>query len=205
MKSLIYISVFLLAGGIVFSGCGPKEVETEAAELSFNSQAWIPFDGNETVTFVSDEDTMVFEGSGRITYFDNVRYMSDQSGFLNVQEDYYAPLQRQELIMESTSSKYFIRYFLEKNMGETGEWDMIHITLADGDYYTNEIRKVVFETDKFPKAESFEYKSTVKLNGITYRQVYYLKQERRPFELYYSKEQGVVAFKLSANKLYTVL
>ena len=97
-----------------------------------------------------------------------------------------------------------MRYYLEKSEAETGEWDMIHITLGDGDYYKNEIRKVVFETDDYPKAETFEFKTSIKLNGVNYSDIYYLKQERRPFELYYSRTLGVIAFKLSANELYTI-
>lgn len=202
-----FITYFSLLAIIVslLPACGPKEIDSDPAVLTDASRAWIPFEGNETLKFVCVEDTMAFEGTGKVNFFEKQRYMSDQSGFFTVQEDYYAELERVELIFESTSSTYFMRYYLEKSKSETGEWDMIHITLGDGDYYKNEIRKVVFETDDFPKAETFDHKSSITLNGVNYSDIYYLKQERRPFELYYSKTLGIIGFKLSANELYTLL
>ncbi len=205
MKSCIFKKWALFLVGIAtIVACGPKEIESDPGLLSAQSKEWIPFEGDETVTFTSDEDTLRFEGTGKTTFFDKVRIMSDQSGFFKIQEDYYAKLERQELIFESPTSRYFMRYYLEKSKGETGEWDMIHISLADGDYYKNEIRILVFETDDFAKAETYEFKPSVNLNGITFHDIYYLKQERRPFELYFSKTQGIVGFKISANELFTI-
>ena len=200
----VFLPVLMVVLLSFLSGCGPKEIESDMALLSDESKEWIPFAGDETVQFVSDGDTLSFSGTGITTYFDKVRYKSDQSGFFSVQEDYYASMERQELIFESSSSSYFIKYLLEKNMAETGEWEMIHISLGDGDYYNNEIRVVIRETDNFAKSESYSYKSTLTLNGVAFQDVYYLKQERRPFELYYTKSLGIIGFKLSANELYTI-
>jgi hypothetical protein len=204
ISSRIRLAVKIVCCMVLIYGCGPKEITTDTITLSNASKDWIPFEGNETLTFGIEEDTIQFTGTGKISYFEKVRYMSDQSGFFNVQEDYYADLERQELVFESFTSPYFIRYYIEKGKSETGEWDMIHVTLGDGDYYKNEIRMVIYESDDYPKSENYQFKSTINLNGVSYSDIYYLKQERRPFELYYSKLQGIVGFKLSANELYTL-
>ena len=130
--------------------------------------------------------------------------MTDQSGFFTYQEDYYADLERQELFFESPSTPYFFRYYLEKNKGETGEWDILRVKIADGNYYTSEMKLVIYETDTYNKGETFKFKSKATLSGQVFDSVYYWTQERRPFELYYTKEQGIVGFKISSNELWTI-
>ncbi len=202
----ILVLVLLFA----FSGCGPKSITTDPEELSYLSKTWIPFSGNEEVTFfriTQDNDSLffTFTGLGKQTYFENVLYMTDQSGFITQQEDYYADLERQELIFESPSTPYFFRYYLEKNKGETGTWDILRVKIADGNYYSNEMKVVIYETDNYNKGETFEYRATKNLNGLVFYDVYLWTQERRPFELYFTQTQGIVGFKVSSNELWTIL
>ena len=89
-------------------------------------------------------------------------------------------------------------------MGESGEWDILRVSLADGDFYKNEIKIVVYETDSYDKGEIFNFSSSINLGGKVYSNVYSWKQENRPLELYYNKEYGVIAFKLSSNELWTL-
>jgi len=186
-------------------GCGPSTVNTAQENLNAESRPWIPYAGNESVVYEYDTSNWAFTGTGKDIYYENVRYMSDQSGFFKVQEDYYAELERQELNLDSPHTPYFIKYYLERNKGETGDWDVIRISVGDGDYYKNEMKIVTYESDDFDKGENYKsYFPTKVLNGITFDSVYYSEQERRPFGVYYNKRYGVVAFKVSSAELWTI-
>ena len=199
------INLVLLCLIILISvSCGPKETSTGKLELSPSSKAWIPFTGNESVVFKYDTNVVVYKGMGRESYFENIRYMSDQSGFISTQEDYYADLERNSLTFESASSPYFFNYYLEKSKGETGEWDMLHITIADGDYYQNQIILVIFETDEFNKGEKFKFQASKNLNDQVFDSVYFWTQSQRPFELYFTREDGIIAYKTSSNELWVI-
>lgn len=188
----------------LFSSCSPTKEDTGEASLSDASKQWIPFVGTESITFVSDTSEIVFTGQEKQSIFKNTRYNSDQSGFFTVQKDYYADMERETLYFESTSTPYYFQYYLQKYMGETGSWDILRVSIADGDYYKNEVKIVVYETDSYDKGEIFIFSSSINLGGKVYNDVYYWKQENRPLELYYNKEYGVVAFKLSSNELWTL-
>ncbi len=189
---------------IIFSACSPSKENTGEAPLSDKSKQWIPFTGTESVTFISDTSEMVFTGQEKESIFENTRYNSDQSGFFNVQKDFYADMERQTLYLGSDNTSYYLRYYLQKYMGESGEWDILRVSLADGDFYKNEIKIVVYETDSHDKGEIFNFSSSINLGGKVYSNVYFWKQENRPLELYYNKEYGVIAFKLSSNELWTL-
>lgn len=200
--SLILISTFLFS-------CSPKSETTETEPLSESSKLWIPFSGDERITFISvgqnqDTSVMTFTGQEKISWFENIRYMTDQSGFINFQTDYYADLERLELYFTCPATDYFLKYSIQQNKGETGDWDIFKVELADGDYYKNEMKIVIYQTDKYDKGDNFAFKSSVKLNGQVYTNVYYLTQDRRPFELYYTEQLGVIGFKLSSNEIWTI-
>ena len=203
MKNIKWIGLAMLLSQLLVS-CGPKSETTAAEELSIESKAWIPFAGTESVTFEMDTATMTCTGQEKETWFDNVRYMTDQSGFITTQKDFYADLERQALKFTSPSTNFFINYSLERNKGETGDWDIFRLQLTEGNYYTNEMKIVIFETDNYDKGEHFSYKKNLALNGQSFTDVYYIRQERRPFELYYTRQQGVVGFKLNTNELWTI-
>ena len=194
------IIVLLLA----LSSCGPKSVTTDPVLLQEESKSWIPFSGGQQITYYHDTNKVLFTSDGRLTYFEKVRYMSDQSGFFTYQKDYYADLEREELAFSSSSTDYFLQYTLSKGKGESGEWDLLHVEIADGSYYSNKMKIVVYQTDGFDKGEVYSYKNKVTLNGNVYDSVYYVTQERRPFELYYTPSRGIVAFKVSSNEIWTI-
>lgn len=189
---------------ILLFGCSPKSVSTEYQDLESNSKSWIPFYGYESVTFEFDTNFMVFSGIGREKYYDYIRYTTDQSGFFTVQKDYYAYLERQTLIFESPTTDYFITYYLERDKGDTGDWDIFKVSVGDGNYYKNEMKIVTYESEKYDRGEKFSFKATVNLNGKVFNDVYFVKQERRPFEIYYTRQQGIVAYKLSAKETWTI-
>lgn len=201
--NLLYIFSLSLVFALLF-GCGPKSITTDDQYLKETSREWIPFAGTETVVFNYDTSKMVFTGQGLNSYFDNVLYMTDQSGFFAVEKDYYANLERELLIFESPSTSYFIKYYLETSKGDVGEWDIFKVIMADGDFYKNEIKIVVYQTDSYNKGENYKYKNKITLNSIQFDSVYYWKQENRPFEIYYTKKQGIVAFKLSSQEIWTL-
>jgi len=192
--------VFLL----VLSSCGPKSATTDAVLLKESSKAWIPYSGEEQIIFYQDTNKVIFTGNGKINYFENVRYMSDQSGFFTYQKDYYADLEREELLFTSSSSNYSLQYLLEKGKGESGEWDILRIRITDDSYYSNDMKICVYQTDSYDKGEVYEFKDKVTLNGNVYKKVYYKTQERRPFELYFTEERGIVAYKVSSNEIWTI-
>lgn len=200
---LFYISIlsFMI---IFFSACSPSKEDTGTASLKEGSRQWIPFGGNESVTFISDTAEITFTGQGKDSLFENVRYATDQSGFFTVQKDYYADVESQTLYFKSSSTPYTFRYYLQKYMGETGEWDIIRVALLDGDYYKNEIKIVVYETDSYDKGEIFSFSSSMNLNGQVFTDVYFWKQENRPYELYYTQAEGIVGFKLASNELWSL-
>lgn len=196
----------MLAGVLLyfFAGCGPTKEDTGIEALSESSASWIPFTGDESVTFVTDSIAMEFTGQGKQSIFENTLYSSDQSGFFTVQKDYYADLEKQTLQFNSQETPYLINYYLQKYKGESGTWDILRVSIADDQFYKNEIKIVVYETDKFDKGEIFSYSSSMNLGGQVYDSVFFHKQESRPFELYYTKKYGIVGFKLSANELWTL-
>jgi hypothetical protein len=205
MVKLKYIFLLTIVALISFvTSCGPKSTNIGQEDLQIASRDWIPYAGTESITFVFDTNEMVFTGQGKEIYYENVRYMSDQSGFFTLQEDFYADLEREELLFESPSTDYFINYKLERNKGETGDWDVLTVTLADGDYYSNHLKIVVYESDIYDKGEVFNFSRSSTLNGIVFDSVYYWKQERRPFEIYYTKKQGVVGFKITPKEIWTL-
>ena len=196
-----YAILFLL---LILSSCGPKSITTEPELLRETSKSWIPYAGEEQVTYYHDTIKIVFTGHGKESYFENIRYMSDQSGFFTYQEDYYADLERQELYFGSQSTDYFLKYYLEKGKGETGDWDIIRLKIADGNYYANDMKIVIYQSDTYDKGETYKFKPIISLNGNEYTDVYFHTQERRPFELYYTQSRGIVAFKVSSNELWTI-
>lgn len=205
MKLLRYIFmlglVYLL---ILLFGCGPKSSTTEYQDLESQSKSWIPFDGYESVAFEYDTNVMVFKGNGMEKYYDYIRYMTDQSGFFSVQKDYYAYFERISLIFESPTTDYYIAYYLERSKGDTGDWDIFEVSVGEANYYKNEMKIVTYETDKYDKGERYSFKQKATLNGKVFYDVYFLKQERRPFEIYYTRARGIVAFKLSAKETWTI-
>jgi hypothetical protein len=202
-KILINITLFFITLCWITS-CGPKSVNTGQEELQIASKDWIPYGGNESITYIYDTNEMVFTGQGKESYYENVRYMSDQSGFFTLQEDYYADLEREEVVFETPSSDYFIHYKLERNKGETGTWDILKVTMADGNFYSNHLKIAVYESDEFDKGEIFNFSKSRTLNGIVYDSVYYWKQESRPFEIYYNKKQGLIGFKITSKEIWTL-
>ena len=205
MKRLFFsLCQMLMLFAFLLNGCGPKSVSTGEDNLQPASKAWIPFNGNEVVVFTLDTMEMVFTGKGKETYYEHVRYKTDQGGFFSSQEDYYGDLERQELIFESPSTHYFVKYYLERNKGDMGDWDIFMVSVGDGDYYQNEMKIVTYETSSYDKGEDYTYQEEKMLNNIVFDSVYYKKQERRPFEVYYTKRQGVVGFKVSSTELWTI-
>lgn len=205
MKTFKHLQyTFLFFGFLLVFGCGPKSISTERENLAKSSQEWIPFNGDESVVFEHDTNKMIFTGLNKTSYYENVRYMSDQSGFFQVQEDYYAELERVEMTFESDATSYIIKYYLERNKGDVGDWDVLRVCLSDGDFYKNEIKIIVYENNDFDKGEYFQYKTKVILNKVQFNDVYFRKQEQRPLEIYYTKESGIVAFKLSSQEVWTL-
>jgi hypothetical protein len=204
MRLYIYTvaSVFFIT--IFFSGCGPKSITTPAENLNPNSLNWIPFGGDEDISFVYDTNEITYSATGKEIYFENLRYKTDQGGFFDGQKDYYADFERQSLTFESESTPYFISYFLEHNKSDQGDWDIFKVAVGDGDYYKNELKIVTYESDSYNKGEDYSFKESLVLNGVEFNDVYYKKQDRRPFELYYTKDQGVIAFKVSATELWVI-
>ena len=196
--------LFIIVILLVQAGCGPKSVTSDPALLHPSTQDWNPYSGSEQITFFMDDDTMIFNGYGKQTYFERVRYMTDQSGFFTTQKDFYADLERQKIMFHSESSNYYLQVLLEKGKSEAGEWDILNITMADGAYYKNDIRIVTYETDSYEKGEVFKVKEKVTLNGNLYRKVYYTTQDRRPFELYFTKDRGIIGFKTTSAQIWTI-
>jgi hypothetical protein len=199
----IKIAVCLICP-ILIIGCGPKTVNTDSENLNPVSEAWIPYEGSESIVYEYDTLHMTFAGDEKESYYESVRYMTDQGGFIGGQKDYYADLERKKLIFNSVETPYFIQYHLERNKGELGDWDIFRVSVGDGDYYQNEMKIVTYETESSDKGENFTFKREMLLNGVNYDSVYFKKQERRPFEVYYTLKQGVIGFKVSATELWTL-
>jgi hypothetical protein len=188
----------------LLSGCGPTSVSSGKEDLQPDSKTWIPFAGNESITFKFEEEKMVFTATGMETFYEPVLYKTDQSGFFSIQKDYYADLERVHITFESPSTTYFLSYCLEKNKAETGDWDLLKVTISDNQYYANQLRIITYETDNFNKGKNFRLQATMTLGGKVFNDVYYWKQERRPFEIYYTRSQGVIAFKITSNQLWVI-
>ncbi len=202
-KFFTYTVIFVFTI-LLFSGCSPKSVNSEKENLKGTSLSWIPFQNTESVVFEFDTMTMVFSGTGREQYYENMRYMTDQSGFVSAQTDYYADLERQFLAFESPTTTYIINYYLERNKGETGDWDILEVSMIDGDFYSNRIKKVLYETAGVDYGEIYLYRKSMNIAGKVFTDVYYRIQDRRPFEIYYTQQQGIVAFKLSSSETCTL-
>jgi len=188
--------------------CGPKAVESDPINLQPSSKAWIPFYGLEYIVYKTvhnnDTSTIIFKGQGRNSYYDNKIYMTDASGFFSSQKDYYADFEREELTFESDQTSYIITYKLESDKGDVGDWNYLTVKMIDGTYYSNELKMITFTNSDYDFGQIYSFKKSVTLNGIVFDSVYYWKQSSRPMELYYTKKEGVIAFKLSATELWTI-
>lgn len=204
MRVVVLAIVVALFAVSLFSGCGPTSVSTGKEDLRPASKNWIPFTGSESITFMFDTNKMVFTGTGMESFYESVRYKTDQSGFFSFQKDYYADLERLRVTFESPSTTYFLCYYLEKNKAESGDWELLKVTISDNQYYSNQLRIITYETDDFNKGKNYRLQASMTLSGKVFSDVYYWKQERRPFEIYYTKAQGVIAFKISSNQLWVI-
>jgi hypothetical protein len=204
MKSNPFPYLLLILIVVLLNSCGPKSISTDRQKIQDASKEWIPFNGEESVVFVHDTNKIVFNGSGKETYYENIRYMTDQGSFIAVQEDYYADFERQYLDFYSNSTNYDISYYLERDKGDAGDWDLLKIIMADGNFYKNELKIAVYNPSEVDLGEIYQYKKTLTLNGNQYDSVYFWKQDQRPFEVYYTKRKGVIAFKLSSQEIWTL-
>lgn len=198
---LLILFVLIIAS---MSSCGPKSISTSTQNLEASSLEWLPFHGEDTIVFVHDTNKIIFNGAGINTYYENIRYMTDQGSFIAVQEDYYADFERKELDFESNATNYNIEYFLKRSKGDVGDWDMLSVIMADGNFYKNELKIAVFNPSGSELGEIYDYKKSITLNGNQYDSVYFWKQDQRPFEIYYTKRKGVIAFKLSSQEIWTL-
>lgn len=196
---IVFFSVLII---VSINSCGPKSISTGKENIESASEQWIPFNGEESVVFVYDTNKITFTSSARASFYENERYMTDQGSFIALQEDYYADLERQTLNFTSNSTSYNIDYYLERNKGDVGDWDLLKVIMADGNYYQNEIKIAVFNPSGSDLGEIYNYKKTLVLNGIQFDNVYYWTQPQRPFEIYYTKSEGVIAFKLSSQEIW---
>lgn len=203
-NNIFTYAVVLISIVFIVPSCGPKSVTTEKENLNSSSLNWIPYQNYESVVFEYDTLTMTFQGAGREEYYENVLYMTDQSGFVNYQTDYYANLERNAMSFDSDTSTYIINYYLERNKGDIGDWDILEVSMVEGDFYSNKLRMVLYETTSYDYGEVFLYKKSLKIAGKSFTNVYYRIQDRRPFEIYYTPQQGIVAFKLSSTELWTI-
>ncbi len=204
IKNILAHTVVLLSVVFLVPACSPKSVSTEKENLQGASLSWIPYQNYESVVFEYDSSTMIFSGTGREEYYENVRYMTDQSGFINYQTDYYAKLERHAMSFESDTSTYVINYYLERNKGDIGDWDILEVSMVEGDFYSNKLKILLYESGSYDYGEIFLYRKSMKIAGKDFTDVYYRIQDRRPFEIYYTPQQGIVAFKLSSTELWTI-
>ena len=205
MKFIRYSLLSLIISVLLsLPSCGPKSVESDPIDLQPSSKAWMPFYGLEYIVYKNDTGTMIFKGQGRNSYYENKRYMTDASGFFSSQKDYYADFEREELTFESDQTSYIISYKLESDKGDVGDWDYLYVKMIEGTYYSNELKMITFTNSDYDFGQIYSYKKSVTLNGIVFDSVYFLKQSSRPMELYYTKRDGVIAFKLNAQELWTI-
>lgn len=199
--SLLSLTVAIL---LSLPSCGPKSIESDPVDLKPSSKSWVPFYGLEYIVFKSDTNTIIFKGQGLSQYYENKRYMTDASGFFSSQKDYYADFEREELTFVSDQTPYIITYKLESDKGDVGDWNYLTVKMIDGTYYKNELKMITYTNSDYDFGQVYSYKKSVSLNGIVFDSVYYLKQSSRPMELYYTKKDGVIGFKLNAQELWTI-
>ncbi len=201
LKFVIPLSVLTT---LLFS-CEPKSINSGQYNLSAASKSFIPFSGNEKVVFmVNDTVTLEFYEAGVENYYETVRYKSDNSGILSTQEDYYADVERLKVTFVSDSSDWIIKYILEKNMTEIGEYDMLKVVLTDEKYYEISLKKVVYKEANWDYPEAFTEKPSVAINGSTFLNVLLWLQDKRPLSIFYTKTQGVVGFRLTPEEIWSL-
>ncbi|MCD4745772.1 MAG: hypothetical protein K8R58_05690 [Bacteroidales bacterium] len=194
---LIIIFLFVIS-------CGTKTVNTDTVYLNETSLAWIPFQGDEQVTFISsDSNEVVYHGTGKNIYFENVLYETEQTGFFSSEKNYYADMERIDLIFQSDSLAYNIKYYLETNKGSIGDWDIFKLSFSDKNFSIL-MKKIVYYTDDWDYGEHFEYADSITINDNKYYNVYYFTQLSRPYEIYYTQTQGVVGFRLSDYEIWSL-
>jgi len=201
-----FIRVLLAVSTIfpfILSGCAPQEVDKGTQLLSSSSKLWVPYVGDEIISFAdTDSNRLVFQGMGYTDYLERVLYQSDQSGLFKSQQDYYANMERMNLTFASDSTNYVLNFNLEANKSEVGDFDVLRVTVSDGAFYYNTLKIVVYKTSEFNYGEVFKKRPTLTLKGRTYANVYYWQQERRPFEVYFTKTEGIIAMTLFSDQLW---
>jgi hypothetical protein len=198
-----YRCIYLSMVAALVWGCASKSVNTATEYINQASLQWLPLNGTESLVYENDTGTLVFTGTGVETYFEKVRYKTDQDGMFKVNEDYYANMERREMRYVSDTTGYEIIILQERCKGDIGSWDVLHVTLADGFYYQNIIKIITYKTANWNYGESSMHKA-IKLNGVQYTNVYYNVQERRPRELYVNQARGIIGFTTSSEEVWTL-
>jgi hypothetical protein len=91
------------------------------------------------------------------------------------------------LLLNHRRQRIFYVIILRKTKLKAETGNCFKVTISDNQYYSNQLRIITYETDDFNKGKNYRLQASMTLSGKVFSDVYYWKQERRPFEIYIPK------------------
>jgi hypothetical protein len=181
-----------------------KEIYMGQSTLTNNSRLWIPYQGGEKVVFLnvnsSEGATMSYELGKRKSIFNNITECRAKNPFQDECEVY--SMEYEFVTATSVDKKGTLTYSLERGQKDKKFYDELKLRVQYyGSSEVNMVLQVYNDTGTLDKNCDFvAYPNTIKLGNKSFSDVYVKKVGSQ--EVYYTKKQGVVAFKVDGTNLW---
>ncbi len=214
-------TIFLLLTVLLLHSCTECDDNVLAGEfkLSDTSLGFVPYSGSETLTFVDNEGTehTLNSEKGRVLEPTRmiVRELCD-AGFLDKSEMFFNIEREQIAYFDEAGNQVFYTDLLtafedDENLDSIAIYDQLYLTANVDSSYIGEIRIITDvrqnEVSDIHK-ENFRFNETRLIGDTTlYEQNFtevFVNITNEGKGIYYSKEKGIVAFKLSEEKFWVL-
>jgi len=181
-----------------------KEIYMGQSNLTNNSRLWIPYQGGEKVVFVNlnsaEGASMSYEFAKRKSIYNNITECKAKNPFQD--ECFVYSMEYDFVTATSVDKKGTLTYSLERGQKDGKYYDELKLRVQYyGSAEVNTILQVYNETGTLDKnCEFIEFPNTVKVGNKYLSDIYVRKVGNQ--EVYYTKKQGVVAFKVDGTNLW---
>ncbi len=215
-------TVFLLLTVLLLlNSCTECEDNVLAGEfkLSETSLDFVPYTGSEILTFVDDEGNEHALNSEKGKVLESTRMIVRElcdAGFLDKSEMFFNIEREQIAYLDETGRQIFYTDLLtafedDENLDSIAIYDQLYLTANVDSSYIGEIRIITDvrqnEVSDIHK-ENFRFNETRLIGDTTlYEQTFtevFVNITNEGKGIYYNKEKGIVAFKLSEEKFWVL-